>query len=397
MLRSGYTTGACAAAAAKAATLLLLHSGFAVRGSEDSQNVEIPFPDGSRATFKVHTCAHIVHNAQQSAWASIIKDAGDDPDVTNGAEIVAAVTFLADSAARSNRGTETASVSSPLPSDRFVIKGGKGVGRVTKPGLSMPVGEAAINPVPRKMIQEAVAEALRQAAEPEGNTDGSKAFRGGTSATLEITISVPDGEELTKKTLNARLGIIGGISILGTSGIVKPLSSEAWTASITASMDVARALNLEEIVVSAGRASEKAHMLKYQLPEEAYVMMGDYLEFSLLAAKMHGFARIHLCAQWAKMLKIALSTPHTHVRHGALNVKKALDLLIRLGFDFPEDMECNTAREAFDYIVSAYGFEPSLFRRLCGAAKNYAETITGGIPVVSHLASYRGEILASSE
>ena len=283
MLRSGYTTGACAAAAAKAATLLLLNSGSAVRGSEDLQNIEIPFPDGSRATFKVHNSSSTMQDAQQGAWASIIKDAGDDPDVTNGAEIIAAVTFLTDSLP-------------PFPPNGFVIKGGNGVGRVTKPGLSLPVGEAAINPVPKKMIQEAVTEALRQAAEPKGDSDGSKSFRGGMSAILEITISVPDGEELAKKTLNRRLGIIGGISILGTSGIVKPLSSEAWTASITASMDVARALNLQEIVVSAGRASEKAHMRKYHLPEEAYVMMGDYLEFSLLAANTWIHPHPSLCS-----------------------------------------------------------------------------------------------------
>lgn len=400
-MRSGYTTGACAAAAAKAATMLLLNVGLPARTSEDSQEVEIPFPDGSRVRFKIHRFEGKMQNSPQSAWASIIKDAGDDPDVTNGAEIVAEVTVLNETETRRDGGVEMTSAC-PVPPlidspYHFVIKGGKGVGRVTKPGLSIPVGEAAINPIPRKMIQDAVTEALKQLAEPRGTADRSQAFRNGKSGIVEITISVPDGVELAKKTLNPRLGIIGGISILGTTGIVRPLSSEAWTGSITASMDVARALNLDEIVVSAGRASEKAHMKRYNFPQEAYVMMGDYLGFSLLAAKTHAFTRVHLCAQWAKMLKIAMSIPQTHVRHGAMNVKKAVELLTDLGMDFSEKREFNTAREVFDYIVSVYGPEPSLLQKVCHAAKKYTEGITGGIPVVTHLVSYRGEILVSSE
>ena len=135
---------------------------------------------------------------------------------------------------------------------------------------------------------------------------------------FEVTISVPAGEELAKKTLNSRLGIVGGISILGTTGIVKPMSTDAYTASITAGMDVAKAMGRTLVVLSSGRTSEKAHMKKYGFADEAYVMMGDYLEYSLQDAKKHGFEAIHLCAQWAKMIKTAMSTPQTHVRHGAI-------------------------------------------------------------------------------
>jgi cobalt-precorrin-5B (C1)-methyltransferase len=362
-----------------------------VIGSGDyPSTVDIPFPDGSRVKFAVHHSGLANGPSGPVASASVIKDAGDDPDVTNGAEIVAEVVILnalCDRGENVEKGTsETAAADSSLITDHssLVIRGGRGVGRVTKPGLPVPVGDAAINPVPRKMIREAVLEALREAN-----------LR--SLPHIEITISVPDGEELAKKTLNQRLGIIGGISILGTSGIVKPLSSEAWTASITASMDVARALNLDEIVVSAGRVSEKAHMKKYNLPEAAYVMTGDYLEFSLLDAKRHGFTRLHLCAQWAKMLKIAMATPQTHVRHGAIDIEKAVGLLNRLGITVPQDSDFNTAREVFDSIVSAHGGDPSLFRKVCNAAKRYAEGITGGIPVVNHLVSYNGEILVSSE
>ena len=391
-LRSGYTTGACAAAAAKAAAMLLFKAEAQkseapeVIGSSDyPSTVDIPFPDDGRVNFKIQNSGLKNLNSQFMAWASVIKDAGDDPDVTNGAEIVAEVSFTPERGSatiseRSDKLSEVAGQGTP----GLIIKGGRGVGRVTKPGLPVPVGDSAINPVPRRMIREAVLEALREAnlrSLPD----------------IEITISVPDGEELAKKTLNQRLGIIGGISILGTSGIVKPLSSEAWTASITASMDVARALNLDEIVVSAGRVSEKAHREKYNLPEEAYVMMGDYLEFSLLDAKRHGFTRVHLCAQWAKMLKIAMATPQTHVRHGAIDIEKAVELLNSLGITIPQDPGFNTAREVFEHIVSAYGCEPLLFREVCNAAKRYTEGITGGIPVVNHLVSYHGEILVSSE
>ena len=402
ILRSGYTTGACAAAAAKAATLQLMSSGFGVQSLEHAETVEIPFPDGSRVRFKVHNSELTTLNSQLIGRASVIKDAGDDPDVTNGAEIVAEVVMsnaLCD--VGENRGKRTSETAAADPSritdyPSLVIKGGRGVGRVTKPGLPVPVGESAINPVPRKMIREAALEAVNE-AESVAPPHPPLAKGGRRGGKIEITISVPDGEELAKKTLNPRLGIIGGISILGTSGIVKPLSSEAWTASITASMDVARALNLEEIVVSAGRVSEKAHMEKYNLPEEAYVMMGDYLEFSLLDAKKHGFTRVHLCAQWAKMLKIAMATPQTHVRHGAIDIEKAVELLNSLGITIPQDPGFNTAREVFEHIVSAHGCEPLLFREVCNAAKRYTEGITGGIPVVNHLVSYHGEILVSSE
>ncbi|MEW6408676.1 MAG: cobalt-precorrin-5B (C(1))-methyltransferase, partial [Nitrospirota bacterium] len=218
-------------------------------------------------------------------------------------------------------------------------------------------------------------------------------------------ISVPNGKDLAKKTLNTRLGIIGGISILGTTGIVKPVSSEAWTATITASMDVAKAMGHKEIVLSAGRTSEKAHMKKYNLPEELYVIMGDYLEFSLFEAKKHGFRKIHLCAQWAKMLKIAMATPQIHVRHGAIDIRKTMEFLKKLGQGTRDKgqeswlmgQEFNTARGIFDFINSAFSLQPSaFFSGVCTAAKRYAEGITGGIPVTIHLVSYEGKIISNS-
>jgi cobalt-precorrin-5B (C1)-methyltransferase len=358
-VRSGFTTGACATAAAKAAaTILFTKNGVA--------EVEIPFPDGRRVVFAINGGEY--SRDHSTGRASVVKDAGDDPDVTDGVEIEAEARFAseADESAGSNS---------------VVIKGGPGVGRVTKPGLALPVGEAAINPIPRKMIESAVKEAILQ----YGGQDP-----------VEITVSVPAGEELAKKTLNARLGIIGGISILGTTGIVRPISSEAWTATITATLDVARAMGQKVAVLSAGRASEKAHMAKFDFPEESYVMMGDYLEFALNEAGKKAFASVHVCAQWAKMVKIAMATPQTHVRHGAIDMKRTVDFLKELGINLPADRQFNTAREIFLLINATFTEPRRAFSRVCAAADRYIATMAPHVPLFVHLASYEGEIIASN-
>jgi cobalt-precorrin-5B (C1)-methyltransferase len=358
-VRSGFTTGACAAAAAKAAVMLLFTG-------RTANHVEIAFPDGRRVAFQI---VREEFDVQANAGrASVIKDAGDDPDVTNGSEIRAEARFF----------HEAGWLEGSKP---ILIKGGSGVGTITKPGLSLPVGEAAINPVPRMMIEMAVKEAMQNQ---------------GVQSPVEITLSVPGGEELAKKTLNARLGIIGGISILGTTGIVKPISSEAWTATISASMDVARAMGRNVAVLSAGRASEKAHMAKFDLPEESYVMMGDYLEFALHEARKKTFASIHVCAQWAKMLKISMATPQTHVRYGAIDMKRAVDFLKGLGISVAGDGEFNTAREIFNLINSTFTDPIRAFSKVCLAADRYISTMVTNIPVFVHLASYEGEIIASN-
>lgn len=386
-LRTGFTTGACAAAAAKAATMLLLQSRVPpapdhVSGGEGKvEYVEIPFPDGSRHAFAIIHPSLTTDQDSPVARASVIKDAGDDPDVTNKAEIIAEARLLPSARPAPPEGEGKGNNEAR---NTVLIRGGKGVGRVTKPGLSVPVGEPAINPSPREMIKKAVAEALEGYALPDAEV-------------IEITISVPEGEELAKKTLNARLGIIGGISILGTSGIVRPLSAEAWTSSITAAMDVARATGCREVVLSAGRVSEKAHMKKYGLPVEAYVMMGDYVEFSLEDSKRHGFAKAHISAHWAKMLKISMAIPQTHVRHGAIDLGQCVAHLNRMGIAVPKERDFNTAREIYDFLINTYGLSLPMLRRVCVSAKKYAEGITGGVPVVTHLVTYDGDIITDSE
>ncbi len=372
-LRTGYTTGACAAAAAKGAALLLLSGG----ASPPAHTVEIPFPGGSRHLFRIERAWH--EDGGGAACASVIKDAGDDPDVTHGVEVIARAVF-----SDTGRGSAAAG---QKDADRVVIRGGEGVGVVTRPGLPLPIGEAAINPGPRAMVVKAVMEALAAGPVP---------LRG-APARIEVTISVPRGASLAGKTLNARLGIMGGISILGTSGIVRPLSSDAWTATISASMSVARAMGRNEIVLSTGRASEAAHAARYALPEETYIMMGDYVEYALTEAARHGFDRVHLCAQWAKMLKIAMATPQTHVRHGAIDLGSAAVFLGDLGFPDFARREFTTAREMFALIAAASGGAcPPVFIRVCAAARRFAESFTHGVPVSACLVSYEGEVVAQN-
>ena len=343
-LRSGYTTGACAAAAAKAAVFCLL-------GRENPGTVEIPFPDGSRHTFAL--CRFGRTDAERTL-ATVVKDAGDDPDVTNRAEIGAEVRWLA--GARS---------------EPIVLAGGSGVGLVTKPGLPVPVGEPAINPVPRQMIRAAVTEAL--------------AASGRAHASLEVTIFVRDGEVLAEKTLNRRLGVLGGLSILGTTGIVRPISAKAWTDTIEASMQVARAVGLTEVILATGRTSEAMVQGLLRLPEEAQVMMGDYLRYALEAAQRHGFSRIHLAGMWAKLVKAALAVPQTHVRNGALETRQAADLLAELGLDAPTAAalrDANTAREVYERLKA--GQRGDLIAAVCLRAKQQAEQWSG-LPVRVYL------------
>jgi len=357
-LRSGYTTGACAAAAAKGAALAALTGGPVSR-------IAIPFPDGRRVDFDLCGCRPVA-GIGRAAACSVIKDAGDDPDVTNGAEIVAEVII-----AEGHAGI----------GDGVVITGGRGIGMVTKPGLALPVGSHAINPVPRLMIRNAVEEAFAASGQQIGKYS------------VQVEISIPNGEDLARHTLNKRLGIIGGLSILGTTGVVVPISADAWTATITASMDVAREMGIREIVLSTGRTSEKAMEQRCHLPEEAHVMMGDYLEFSLLEAAAHHFARIHLGGMWAKILKAAMAIPQTHVRHGALDAESAVTFLEDLAgkkdkLDFLQGS--NTAREILDRLQRHGG--DAIIRAVCLAARDYCRSVSG-LPVSVYLVLATGRIV----
>lgn len=356
-LRSGYTTGACAAAAAKAAAVVLF-------SREELTEVTIPFPDRSRVTFKLIWTRLYENEAQ----AAVVKDAGDDPDVTNRAVISATVRsttrFIAN------------------PSQKINIIGGTGVGMVTKPGLPVAIGKPAINPVPLRMITEAVEEAIAQ-------------HRKDHNRVLDVTIEVPRGEELAKKTLNKRLGIIGGISILGTTGIVKPVSADAWTATISICMNVASAAGLKEVILSTGRSSEKCVQSHLSLPDEALVMMGDYLEFALKETNKHFYQRIHMATMWAKLLKGAMKVPQTHVRHGVLDTHKIIVFYRDQGINeaLLKKLEpSNTAREVLEKLLELN--EISLITWTCKRAKEHYESMANA-DITIHLVHGSGRLICS--
>ncbi len=359
-LRSGYTTGACSAAAAKGATLVLLSNLLGV--PVDTNVCTIPFPNGQRHGFYLNSRAFDPKSTE--ALASVIKDAGDDPDVTHGAEIFARVRPLS---------TNTQNLWS------VSIKGGEGVGLVTKPGLPVQVGEWAINPVPRRMIEWGVKEAVFELGLNE------RAYP------LEVEISVPDGKRLAKKTLNPRLGIVDGISILGTTGIVKPISLEAWTDTILAQLKVAKATGQRYVILSTGRSSEKAHESMFKAPPHAYVMAGDFIGFTCIKAKELGFGSVHLSTQFGKLLKLAMAKPDTNVRHGALDLAVVSSFLKGL---FPElDLKrFNTAREFFYALTGQGDLGLRVINRIVSLAQGYLIRLCQVPEVFICLATYEGVI-----
>ncbi len=343
-LRSGYTTGTCAAAGAKAAVMML-------EEQAPLAEVTIVLPSGAPATFTVHGHSW----SEESATCYIIKDAGDDPDITNGAQIHVQ--------ARRTSG-------SPGEAPPLIIEGGMGIGKVTKPGLAIPPGEWAINPVPRRMIAEAVASVPSR------------------PPSLIITISIPDGEERALKTLNSRLGIIGGLSILGTSGIVRPISTAAWTDTIDASLDVARACGCETVILSTGRTSEQAarHALPH-LPEDACVMMGDHAAHAMRACVARGFTTPVIACQFAKMLKIACGHENTHAAASELDVRILLSWAETA--HLPRRIlnlisHANTARE----IAIATDFDTTLMAIVSERARQAASTHAPGITIIPLLCRY---------
>lgn len=306
-LREGFTTGTAASGAAKAAALLLL-TGRA------PDAVDVPLPGGGRMTLSVAEATL----DDGTAFAGVVKDGGDDPDVTHGALIGCLV------AAAPGAGVVT-------------IDGGEGVGRVTLQGLPVPVGQAAINPAPRAQIAAAVAEAATLAG-----------YDGGLAA----VVTVAGGEALARKTLNPRLGIVGGISILGVSGIVRPFSHQAWEASIAEALDVARALGHRVVGFSTGRRSEALlRGAMPELPETACVQAADCFAFALEAAAGRGFDRIVWAAFGGKLVKMAQGLANTHAHRGDTDFSALAGWCRAAGW--PEELaraagSANTARHAFE-------------------------------------------------
>ncbi len=273
--RTGYTTGSNASAAAKAATIALLTSQW-------PETVTITLPIGGTATMKPVEC----ELTGQAAYCCMVKDAGDDPDVTHGALICA----------------EVKHTSSPGLS----LEGGEGVGRVTLPGLGLEVGGPAINPVPRRQIQDNVTDGIGEARPDEMDYLEKQG--------LAITISVPEGVELAQKTLNARLGIIGGISILGTTGKVFPYSTAAWRASVIQAVEVAAKNSTEKVVMATGGRSERFAMQLFpELSEVAFVELSIFTGDALKTCVAHGVQSAVFVGMIGKMVKTAQGHMTTHV------------------------------------------------------------------------------------
>ncbi|MFJ5229902.1 cobalt-precorrin-5B (C(1))-methyltransferase [Kitasatospora sp. NPDC088391] len=310
-LRPGWTTGACATAAAKAAYTALLGGAF-------PDPVEIVLPRGERPAFALA----VEELAAGRATAGVVKDAGDDPDVTHGALV-------------------RATVRAGAAGSGVVFRAGPGVGTVTKPGLPLPVGEPAVNPVPRQLIRAAIAEVAREF---------------GAAGDVEVELSVDGGEELARRTWNPRLGILGGLSILGTTGIVVPYSCSAWIDSIRRGIDVARAAGHTHVAGATGATSEKVVAAAYGLPEDALLDMGDFAGAVLKYLRRHPVPRLTVCGGFAKLSKLAAG--HLDLHSGRSQVDTAHLAALAREAGAPADLaarvaDANTALQAVQLCATA--------------------------------------------
>jgi cobalt-precorrin-5B (C1)-methyltransferase len=338
-LRRGWTTGACAAAATKAAFAALRTGAF-------PDPVSIRLPKGETPSFA------LALEGRGEGWAQvgIVKDAGDDPDVTHGCTVIATVR---------TRGKGV------------TFKAGKGVGTVTRAGLPIAVGEPAINPIPREM--------MRKVIEEQGGGD------------VEIEISIPDGEALAQKTWNPRLGIVGGLSILGTTGIVHPFSCAAWIASIHRGVDVARAMGLTHIAGCTGSTSEDAVQTHFNLPIEAMMDMGDFAGGLLKYVREHPVARVTIGGGFGKITKLAQGAMDLHSGRSQVDFEwlaKFAPAHLHKGVK-----AANTAQQVLDMLGAG------LARKVAGEAKLEVEKILRGtaIAVDVIIVDRAGKIIAHAE
>ena len=362
-LRTGFTTGTAAAAATKGALKMILEG-------RKPTCVRIRLLTGDDITISIHSCRL---SGKGTAICTVIKDAGDDPDVTDKAEIGARVSI---------KDVSGGPQGSKKPT--ITIHGGEGVGRVTKPGLEVPPGGPAINPGPVKMITRAVHDVLEHQ---------------GQVGTVATEIFVPAGEKLAKNTLNAKLGILGGISILGTTGIVRPMSHDAFAATIRLALSVARAAGLDHVVMTTGRRSERFSQLLWPaMAEEAFVQIGDFFKLSLEAGAELSFARVTLAVFFGKALKMAQGVPHTHAAKASLS----LDRLATWAREISGNQKlaqqisaANTARHALDVIGPDYpGIMAYVGQQIVTSAHRFAGS---GIHIQSIIFDYSGNVAFDSD
>ena len=357
-LRTGYTTGSCAAAAAKAAVTALLTG-------QPVDRVTIHLPVGSDVEFPVHRCESFANG--RAVLCSVIKDGGDDPDVTHGAEIRCTVSL------------------DPDTPGEVKIQGGPGVGKVTMPGTGIEVGEPAVTRVPRRMIIESALAAV-----------SAHGPASGTGVTVEI--SVPGGEEIAKKTTNARLGVLGGISILGSTGVVQPYSTAAWRASVHLAIDVAATNGLSHVVLSTGTRSEEFAKSRLDLPAMAYVEAGIFSGPSLKRCVMRGIPRATHVGMIGKFSKMAMGYFVTHVAGNQVDTGYLADLAGECGAttSVRDEMRQASSGRHFQEIAQAHGqlsLFPVLCQRVCDESHKLLGADAGSLIVDALCFDFDGSLL----
>lgn len=361
-LRTGLTTGTCATACCLAAGHLLLG-----KIEKPSVSVTLPNkrPNAKDGVADKHVDLNLLEVAQKSptsAYASTIKDAGDDPDATHGATIWVSVELAA--------------------TPGIVFKAGEGVGTVTRTGLVIPVGEAAINPVPRQMMSMHLT-----------NLGKLYQYEGG----FEVTVGVVNGEQIAKKTMNSRLGILGGLSILGTTGIVRPYSCAAWIASIHQGLDVAAANDYSHIAASTGNASEAFISQHYGLNDMQLIEMGDFAGAVLKHLKKAPVKRVTICGGFGKISKLADGHLDLHSARSSINLAKLASIARDLGADknLASQIEnCNTSLEALGLCTQ---HKIDLAQAICERALNFAQTtVPKHVQLEIFAVNRQGKLLASA-
>ena len=355
-LRCGFTTGTCAAVAAKAAAAMLLMG-------NQLQHMKLMTPKGTEADLPLF---HVVMKPDKVSCA-VKKDAGDDPDVTDQALIYASVELLNET----GDGTSLAGCSFVREKTgefgQLILTASEGVGRVTKPGLSSPVGYPAINPVPRTMIFDEVDEVRREAD-----------YKGA----LLICIWIPEGRELAEKTFNSKLGIIGGLSILGTTGIVKPMSEEALTATISLELHMKAVAGLKRVILTPGNYGESFIKEQLNLPDGEGVTISNFIRQSCTMVKEEGFEQILFVGHIGKLIKVAGGVENTHSRYGDRRMEVLWDCAGEfLGSDKKEMILQSNTMETAAGILEEMGVLKPVMSEVVNRIKAYMTEWTGGIPV----------------
>ncbi len=352
-LRRGWTTGACATAAVTAAYGALLTGRF-------PDPVEITLPGGETPRFALSRA----ERHDETATVGIIKDAGDDPDVTHGAEVIAAVALAAGGSG-------------------VAFHAGPGVGTVTLPGLPVAVGEAAINPAPRSMMAAAVA---------------ALAEMHGAPGDVTITISIPGGEALAEKTMNGRLGIIGGLSILGTTGVVIPYSCSSWIHAIHSGIDVARAAGIAHVAGATGRTSEAAVARLLDLPEVALIDMGDFAGGLLKYLRRNPVDRLTLAGGFAKLVKLAQGNLHLHASASSVDMDQLARMVGEAGGDDGLVDRARGANTAAQVLALAHDADVAVGDLVAKRAREVAmATLSGDTAVDVMVFDRQGELAGQSD